>query len=226
MAEYCNYWPVAVMREALEVSRSGYYDSIKPQPIDTVTDELELVTRIKAIHAETRQCYGSRRMAKALQDEGYQVGRHKVRRLMKEAGVSVRRRTPRQPQTTDSRHGYGVAPNVLNREFDVAQPNAAWAGDITSLWTQEGGLYLAVWLDLYSRKVVGWSLRSHIDSELVEGALEMAVGNRRPEAGLIHHTDRGSQYASHAYRDLLGEHGMICSMSRKGECLDNAFDTE
>jgi transposase InsO family protein len=222
MAEHCNYWPVAVMSEALEVSRSSYYDSIKPQPIDTVTDELELVTRIKAIHAETRQCYGSRRMAKALQDEGYQVGRHKVRRPMKEAGVSVRRRTPRKSHTTDSRHGYGVAPNVLNREFDAAQPNAAWAGDITYLWTQEGWLYLAVLLDLYSRKVVGWSLRSHIDSELVEGALELAVGNHRPEAGLIHHTDRGSQYASHAYRDLLGEHGMICSMSRKGECLDNA----
>jgi transposase InsO family protein len=222
MAEHCNYWPVAVMGEALEVSRSGYYDPIKIQTIDTVTDELELVTRIKAIHAETRQCYGSRRMAKALQDEGYQVGRHKVRRPMKEAGVSVRRRTPRKSHTTDSRHGYGVAPNVLNREFDAAQPNAAWAGDITYLWTQEGWLYLAVLLDLYSRKVVGWSLRSHIDSELVEGALEMAVGKRRPGAGLIHHTDRGSRYASHAYRDLLGEHEMICSMSRKGECLDNA----
>jgi putative transposase len=222
MAEHCNYWPVAVMCEALEVSRSGYYDYIKTQTIDTVTDELELLTRIKAIHAETRQCYGSRHMAKALQDEGYQVGRHKVRRLMKEAGVSVRRRTTRKPQTTDSRHGYGVAPNVLGREFDVAQPNAAWAGDITYLWTQEGWLYLAVLLDLYSRKVVGWSLSSHIDSELVKGALEMAVGTRRPAAGLIHHTDRGSQYASHAYRDLLGEHGMICSMSRKGDCLDNA----
>jgi transposase InsO family protein len=222
MAEHCNYWPVAVMCEALEVSRSGYYDSIKTPTIDPVTDELELLTRIKAIHAETRQCYGNRRMAKALQDEGYQVGRHKVRRLMKEAGVSVRRRTPRKPQTTDSRHGYGVAPNVLAHEFDVAQPNAAWAGDITYLWTQEGWLYLAVLLDLYSRKVVGWSLSSHIDSELVKGALEMAVGKRCPEAGLIHHTDRGSQYASHAYRDLPGAHGMIGSMSHKGDGLDNA----
>ncbi len=222
MAEHCNYWPVAVMCEALEVSRSGYYDYIKTQTMAASPDDLELLTRIQAIHAETRQCYGSRRMAKALQDEGYQVGRHKVRRLMKDAGVSVRRRTPRNPQTTDSCHGYGVAPNVLNREFDVAQPNEAWVGDITYLWTQEGWLYVAVLLDLYSRKVVGWSLSSQIDSELVKGALEMAVGTRRPEAGLIHHTDRGSQYASHVYRDLLGEHEMICSMSRKGECLDNA----
>ena len=222
MAEHCNYWPVAVMCEALEVSRSGYDDYTKTQTMVASTDDLELLTRIKAIHAETRQCYGSRRMAKALQDEGYQVGHHKVRRLMKDAGVSVRRRTPRKPQTTDSRHGYGVAPNVLNREFDVAQPNEAWVGDITYLWTQEGWLYLAVLLDLYSRKVVGWSLSSQIDSELVKGALEMAVGTRRPEARLLHHTDRGSQYASHVYRDLLGEHEMICSMSRKGECLDNA----
>lgn len=222
MAEHCNYWPVVVMCETLEVSRSGYYDSIKTQNMDTSTDEIELLTRIKAIHAATRQCYGSRRMMKALQDEGYKIGRHKVRRLMKDAGVSVRRRTTRKPQTTDSRHGYGIEPNILMRDFNVAQPNEVWVGDITYLWTQEGWLYLGVLLDLYSRKVVGWSLSSHIDAELVKGALEMAIGRRHPEAGLIHHTDRGSQYASHAYRDLLREQEMICSMSRKGDCLDNA----
>lgn len=184
--------------------------------------DLELRPRMKAIHVETGQCDGSRRMAKALQDEGYQVGRPKVRRLMQEAGVSVRRRRTRTPQSTDSRHGYGVAPNILNREFDVATPNAAWVGDITSLWTQEGWVYLAVLLDVYSRKVVGWSLSSHGDSGLVQGALEMALGRRRPAAGLIHHTDRGSQYASHAYRDLLRDNALVCSMSGKGNCLDNA----
>lgn len=210
------------MCEVLEVSRSGYYDYMKTQTAGASTDDLALLTRVKAIHAETGQCYGSRRMAKALQDEGYEVGRHKARRLMKDAGVSVRRRRTRAPQTTESRHGYGVAPNVLNREFDVPQPNAAWVGDITYVWTQEGWVYLAVLLDLYSRKVVGWSLSSHIDSALVTGALEMAIGRRHPEAGLIHHTDRGSQYACHAYRDVLREEGMVCSMSRKGECLDNA----
>jgi transposase InsO family protein len=174
MAEHCTYWPVAVMCEALEVSRSGYYDYMKTQTMGASTDERALRTRIKAIHAETRQCYGSRRMAKALQDEGYQVGRHKVRRLMKDAGVSVRRRSTRKPQTTDSRHGYGVAPNILMRDFDVDQPNEAWVGDITYVWTQEGWLYVGVLLDVYSRKVVGWSLSSHIDSGLVTGALEMA----------------------------------------------------
>jgi putative transposase len=215
-------WPVAVMCETLEVSRSGYYDYVRTQAAEDSTDDLELITRIKAIHAETRQCYGSRRMTRALQAEGYQVGRCKVRRLMKEAGVSVKRRTTRKPQTTDSRHGYGVAPNILNREFNVAKPNEAWVGDITYLWTQEGWLYLAVLLDLFSRKVVGWSLSSHVDTELVQGALEMAIGRRHPQAGLIHHTDRGSQYASHAYRDMLREHEMVCSMSGKGDCLDNA----
>jgi len=222
MAEHRQNWPVEVMGETLEVSRSGYYDYVKMQATDTAPNDLDLLTRIKAIHAETGQCYGSRRMAKALQAEGYQVGRYKVRRLMKDAGVSVKRRSTRKPQTTDSRHGYGVAPNVLNREFDVAEPNEAWAGDITYLWTQEGWLYLAVLLDLYSRKVVGWSLSHHVDSELVKGALEMAIGRRHPEAGLIHHTDRGSQYASHAYRDMLSENAMVCSMSGKGDCLDNA----
>jgi putative transposase len=212
-------WPVAVICETLEVSRSGYYDYVRTRP---TTHDLELLTRIKAMHAEMGQCYGSRRMTKALQAEGYQVGRHKVRRLMKAAGVSVRRRSTRKPQTTDSRHGYGVAPNILQREFDVAKPNEAWVGDMTYLWTQEGWLYLAVLLDLYSRKVVGWSLSSHVDSELVQGALEMAIGRRHPEAGLIHHTDRGSQYASHAYRDMLREQAMVCSMSGKGDCLDNA----
>jgi transposase InsO family protein len=222
MAEHRTNWPIEVMCETLEISRSGYYDYVKTQSTDAVPDDLDLLTRIKAIHAETGQCYGSRRMTKALQAEGYQVGRYKVRRLMKDAGVSVRRRSTRKPQTTDSRHGYGVAPNVLNREFDVAQPNEAWVGDITYLWTQEGWLYLAVLLDLYSRKVVGWSLSSHVDRELVQGALEMAIGRRHPEAGLIHHTDRGSQYASHAYRDMLSQNGMVCSMSGKGDCLDNA----
>ena len=215
-------WPVAVMCETLEVSRSGYYDYVKTQTAENSTDKLELLTRIKAIHAETRQCYGSRRMTRALQAEGFQVGRYKVRRLMKEAGVSVKRRSTRKPQTTDSNHDYAVAPNILNREFDVAKPNETWVGDITYLWTQEGWLYLAVLLDLYSRKVVGWSLSSHVDSELVQGALEMAIGRRHPQAGLIHHTDRGSQYASHAYRDILRDHAMVCSMSGKGDCLDNA----
>jgi transposase InsO family protein len=161
-------------------------------------------------------------MAKQLQEEGFSVGRAKARRLMQEAGVAVRRPRARGPVTTESRHGYGVADNVLARQFDVAKPDQAWAGDITYIWTDEGWLYLSVLLDLYSRKVVGWAMSSHIDTDLVQQALEMALGRRRPSAGLLHHSDRGSQYASHVYRNLLADHGIICSMSGKGDCLDNA----
>lgn len=223
IADHQQTWPVSVQCEVLEVSRSGFYDYLARQSHPVIdVEETTLIVRIQTIAAKTRSSYGSRRMTKVLQEEGFQVGRYKVRRLMKEAGVVVKRRNTRKPQTTDSRHGYGVAPNVLDRQFDVTQPNLAWAGDITYVWTQEGWLYLAVLLDLYSRKVVGWSLGSRMDVGLVKGALEMAIGRRRPASGLIHHTDRGSQYACHAYRDMLSQHGMVCSMSGKGECLDNA----
>jgi transposase InsO family protein len=161
-------------------------------------------------------------MAKQLQEEGCAVGRAKARRLMKEAGVSVRRPRARGPVTTDSRHGYGIADNVLGRQFDVAKPDQAWVGALTYIWTDEGWLYLSVLLDLSSRKVVGWARSRHVDTDVVQQTLEMALGRRRPSAGLVHHADRGSQYASHAYRDLLADHGIICSMSGKGDCLDNA----
>lgn len=214
---------MAVQCQVLQVSRSGFYDYLSRLSHPMIdAEETMLIARIQAIAAKTRSSYGSRRMTKALQEEGFQVGRYKVRRLMKEAGVVVKRRNTRKPQTTDSRHGYRVAPNVLDRRFDVAKPDVAWAGDITYVWTQEGWLYLAVLLDLYARKVVGWSLGSRMDVGLVKGALEMAIGRRQPAPGLIHHTDRGSQYACHAYRDALSQHGMVCSMSGKGECLDNA----
>ena len=205
------------------MGRSGYYEYVarqKGRRLDP--EELRLRSRVQAIHAETGQSYGSRRMAKQLQDEGFAVGRYKARRLMKEVGVSVKRRMRRQPQTTDSRHGYGVAPNLLARRFDVDRANAAWCGDITYLWTEEGWLYLSVLLDLYSRKVVGWAMSDRIDSNLVTDALKMALGRRHPAQGLIHHSDRGSQYAAHAYRGLLADNGIRCSMSRKGDCLDNA----
>jgi transposase InsO family protein len=161
-------------------------------------------------------------MAKQLQEEGFAVGRMKARRLMKEAGVAVRRPRSRGPVTTKSRHGYGVADNVLARQFDAATPDQAWAGDSTYIWTAEGWLYVSVLLDLYSRKVVGWAMRSQIDTALVEQALQRALGRRRPAAGLVHHADRGSQYASHAYRNMLEDGGLLCSMRSPGDCLDNA----
>jgi putative transposase len=214
---------VSVLCEVMQVSRSGFYAYQQRQAYPVIDpDKGALLARVKAIAAETRESYGSRRMAKQLQEEGCAVGRYKARRLMHEAGVRVRRALPRGPRTTESRHGYGIADNVLARHFDVAKPDQAWAGDIKYIWTAEGWLYVAVLLDLYSRKVVGWAMSSHIDTALVQEALAMALGRRRPTAGLLHHSDRGSQYASHAYRNLLSARGIVWSMSDKGECLDNA----
>jgi putative transposase len=205
------------------VSRSGFYDYQARQGTAKIdAEEVALLAQVKAIAAATRWSYGNRRMAKALQAQGYAVGRVKARRLMQEAGVKVQRAKHRAPLTTDSRHGYEVAPNLLARQFDVDEPDHAWVGDITYVWTAEGWLYVSTLLDLYSRQIVGWAMSSCINTALVADALEMAIGRRRPSAGLIHHSDRGSQYASHAYRNLLVGHGMVCSMSAKGECLDNA----
>ena len=223
IADHQPSWPVAVLCEVLGVGRSGFYDYLKRQAEPALHPEKgALLERIKAISEKTHHSYGSRRMTKQLQDEGYDVGRFQVRRLMKQAGVSVEGRRRRAPKTTNSRHGYGVAPNVLERNFDVTAPNVAWCGDITYLWTEEGWLYVSVLVDLYARKVVGWGMSDHVDTQLVTDALEMAIGRRRPPTGLGHHSDRGSQYASHAYRELLAAHGIVCSMSGKGDCLDNA----
>jgi transposase InsO family protein len=205
------------------VGRSGFYAYLKRQAAPALSpEEIALLERIKAISAKTHHSYGSRRMTTQLQDEGYEVGRCKVRRFMKQAGIAVERRRRRGPKTTDSRHGYGVAPNLLERNFDVTAPNVAWCGDVTYIWTEEGWLYTSVLLDVYARKVVGWAMSDHVDTELVTDALEMALGRRQPKAGLMHHSDRGCQYASHAYRELLATHGIACSMSGKGDGLDNA----
>jgi putative transposase len=223
MAEHQDQWPIAVLCEVFEVSRSGFYTYLQRHAAPTIDrEEVELVARVKAIAAKTGYSYGSRRIAKQLQAEGCAVGRCKARRLMREAGVAVRRSTHRRPLSTDSRHGHAVAPNLLARQFDVAGPDQAWVGDITYVWTAEGWLYVAVLLDLYSRKVVGWAMSSRIDTALVQEALRLALGRRQPAPGLLHHSDRGSQYAGQGYQGLLAAQGIRCSMSRKGECLDNA----
>jgi putative transposase len=223
MVQYHEQWPVTVLCEVFGVSRSGFYAYMQRQgSLERTGHELAVVARVKEIARETGHSYGSRRMAKQLQNEGYAVGRYKARQLMHQAGVVVRRPRRRHPVTTHSRHGYAVAPNLLARQFDVAQPDKVWAGDITYLWTAEGWLYLAALLDVHSRKVVGWAMSNRIDAALVQEALHMAIGRRRPAAGLLHHSDRGSQYACSAYQAVLAEHGICCSMSRKGDCLDNA----
>ncbi len=211
-------YPVRLLCRLMEVSHSGFYEYLKRPKGD---GQGPLVRRVKAIHEETKGSYGSRRMAKQLQEEGHEVGRYRARSLMRKAGVKVKRKR-RFRATTDSRHSYPVAPNRLDRQFEVQAPNQAWVGDITYLWTAEGWLYLAVIIDLFSRRVVGWSLAGHMRAQLVKDALTMALWRRRPSPGLMHHSDRGSQYACHEYQELLDEHGLVCSMSRKGDCWDNA----
>jgi transposase InsO family protein len=211
------------MCEVMQVSRSGFYAYVQRQAAaDAGAGEGALLTRVQAIAAETRHSYGSRRMAKQRQADGFAVGRYQARRLMPQAKVTVRRPKQRHPVTTDSRHGYMVAPNLLARHFAVEKPDQVWVGDITYVWTAEGWLYLGVLLDLYSRKVVGWAMSQRVDAAIVQEALQMALGRRQPAAGLIHHSDRGSQYACGAYQTLLAASGIRCSMSRKGDCLDNA----
>jgi transposase InsO family protein len=220
MVEKANY-PVTLLCQVMEVSRSGFYGFMKrlQRPVDP--QEQRLIVKVRAIHKANDEAYGSRRMSQALRIDGDDVGRYQAGTLMKKANVEVKQKK-RFRATTDSKHNYPVAPNLLDRQFDIETPNTAWGGDITYLWTDEGWLYLAVIIDLFSRRVVGWSLSSRMKVDLVRDALLMAIWRRKPGRGLIHHSDRGSQYACHDYQDILQEHGMIPSMSRKGDCWDNA----
>lgn len=215
-------FPTALLCRLLEVSRSGYYDYQQRQAQWVEPSQAQAwVHRVKAIHEQTGGSYGSRRMAKQLQSEGHPVGRYQARSLMRQAGVAVKRKK-RFKVTTHSRHHHPVAPNLLDRQFAVLAPDRVWAADISYLWTAEGWLYLAGVIDLYSRRVIGWSLADHLRVGLVKQALTMALWRRKPKAGLIHHSDRGSQYACPKYQALLAEYGMVPSMSRKGNCWDNA----
>jgi putative transposase len=203
------------------VTRNGYYcfqkRSKKPQ--DPTTQKM--AGDIQEIAKNSKYCYGSRRITSALRCMGYSVNRRKVRILMRQAGVEVRYRK-KYKVTTNSEHNNPVYDNVLNRNFAAACPNQAWVSDITYIWTQEGWLYLAVVIDLFSRKVVGWSMSSRMKASLVCDALNMALWQRKAGPGLIVHTDRGSQYTSKHYRGLLKAHRCVSSMSRKGNCWDNA----
>ena len=183
-------------------------------------DEI-LLEKIRDIHRRSRGLYGSPRIHAELKKQGYEVSRKRVARLMSENGIRARRRKPYR-RTTDSDHALAVAPNLLERHFDVDAPNKVWVSDITYVWTLQGFLYLAVILDLFSRRVVGWAMEDHMRTELVLKALTMALWQRRPPRHLIHHSDRGSQYASLEYQEQLDQADIKCSMSRRGDCLDNA----
>ena len=209
------------MCRALRVSRSGYY-AWRTRPENRwEREERLLAIEIKAIHVEAGGHYGSPRMTLALNARGIRCSENRVARIMREYGIRAKR-SRRFKATTDSGHDLPVAPNLLERDFEPEGPNQVWAADITYIPTDEGWLYLAVVLDLWSRKIVGWSLRSRMTQRLVIEALRQAIGERKPDAGLIAHSDRGSQYCSAAYRRLLERQGMAQSMARKGDCWDNA----
>lgn len=214
-------YPVAVLCRVMGVSRSGFYRYLKALEGPPPDIHAELEATIKDIFESSQGTYGSRRMSNALRALGHNIGRHQARSLMRKLELRVRP-TRRFKVTTNSRHNYPLAPNRLNRQFDVNVPDTVWATDITYLWTQEGWLHLAVVIDLFSRKVVGWAIDKRMTTALVVDALTMAVWRRRPPKGLLHHSDRGSQYASHAYQAELRKHGMVCSMSRKGDGWDNS----
>jgi len=208
------------MCQALKVSRSGYYQWIKYPDSQRKIEDRDLKQKIVEIHSNSRKTYGSPRIHQKLLREDYQVSKKRVERLMREAGIhAVAKKKYRA--TTDSKHTLPVTPNSLNRNFSVNRPNQSWVADVTHFYTQEGWLYLSTIMDLYSCKIVGWSMKNQITQDLVIEALNMAIKQRKSSRGLLLHSDRGSQYASDYYQVLLAKNSILCSMSRKGNCWDN-----
>ena len=209
------------MCRVMSVSRSGFYDWLTRPASRRLQEERALKADIKAIHDKSRQVYGERRIKSTLADQGKRVSRRRISRLMKEEGIRCKSKR-KFKATTNSSHNKPVADNVLKREFRRNKPDKAYVGDITYISTREGWLYLSVFIDLHSRAVVGWSMGSRMTATLVTDSLEMAVLNRKPEPGLLVHSDRGSQYVSECYQQKLKANRFVCSMSRKGNCWDNA----
>ena len=214
-------YSVSLLCEVLQVSRTGYYSwrtrgkSARQKEYDS------LIPVVQQVHKISQATYGARRISEEVEAHGIPCGRVKAKTLMKLARVSAKQKK-KFKVTTDSKHNLPVAPNLVNREFEVAEPDQVYVSDITYIWTSEGWLYLAIVLDLFSRQVVGWSLNSRMSRKLVMDALQMAIWRRRPASGLLFHSDRGSQYCSADFQKMLKQHKMISSMSRKGNCWDNA----
>ena len=215
-------YPVTLLCRVMQVSRSGFYDHCRHKRTrgqDPAQAGLE--ARAKAVFKDSKDTYGSRRMAEQLSNQGSKIGRYRARSLMRK--LNLKAKTPKRYKvTTDSNHSFTVAPNLVNRQFMVDAPDKLWSADITYVWTMEGWLYLAIILDLYSRQVVGWAMDKHMKVQLVLDALAMAYWRRKPPPGLVHHSDRGTQYACNQYQWQLEQYKMIPSMSRKGNCWDNA----
>ena len=221
MHDHQTEYPVTLMCSLFQVSRSGFYAWSKRPESKRSRENRELSQEIATIHLESKGIYGSPKVHGELLRRGKRHGKNRIARLMRKDGLYAK--TKRKFRvTTDSSHKQPVAPNLLNREFNPARPNQAWVSDITYIWTAEGWLYLATVMDLFSRNIVGWSMAERMTRQLVMDALTLATKRRNPPSGLLHHSDRGSQYASDDYQALLSKYGMICSMSRAGNCWDNA----
>lgn len=221
MQRHAGQFSLTGMCRVLSVSRSGYYAWCHREPSAHQRDDLALAAHVRRIHAASREAYGARKVWKALVAEGIACGRHRVARVRREYGIEARRRR-RFKVTHYARRHKRTAPDLVRRQFRAEHPNQCWVGDVTFISTRVGWLYLAVLIDLYSRKVVGWAMSDRNDEPLVSAALRMAIAHRQPPAGLIHHTDRGVLYSSGNYRRLMAAHGLLPSMSRHGDCYDNA----
>lgn len=219
--DQATQYPVTLLCAVLQVSRSGYYAWRQCPESRRAQEDRRLLPLIRAAHAASKQTYGSPRIYQDLRELHETCGRHRVARVMRQYGIRAKHRR-RFRATTSSQHTLPVAENLLNRQFTPTAPNQAWVSDITYVPTGDGWLYLATVMDLASRRIVGWAMATRIDRTLVCDALTMALQQRRPAPGLLHHSDRGSQYASADYQALLTQHGLIPSMSRKGNCWDNA----
>ena len=215
-------YPVTIMCSVLDVSPAGYYAWRARSESRRSVANRTLLDDIKRVHRDNHGCYGSPRIHRELEAQGRGTSRGRIERLMRRHGIRAIMARPRRVRTTDSRHDLPIAPNLLNRNFTAEAPNQIWLADITYVETGEGWLYLSTVMDLYSRRIVGWAMRDHLRTELPLTALRMAISAQRPGAGLIHHSDRGVQYASHDYRAALAAAGITASMSRKADCYDNA----
>lgn len=221
MQQEQRWYPIDLLCRALRVSRGGYYAWLRGRGRQRERANAMLLTDIKRIYAEHDRNYGSPRIYRELRAAGVSCSKERVERLMRESGLRAKQ-AKKFKVTTQSKHNLPVAPNVLAGRFEWERPNQAWVGDISYIATDEGWLYLAILLDLFSRRIVGWAMDKRINRQLTLRALHMAAQRRRPPVGLIHHTDQGSQYASGDYQKALASYGMICSMSGKGRCYDNA----
>jgi len=216
-------YPVTMMCELLSVSRSGLHDARRREPSARALDEAQIVKEIGRAQRKHRGRYGRRRMTPEVSETlGRPVNHKRIGRLMRKHDLGSRKRRRFRVVTTDSKHAHPIAPNVLERDFSVSAPNQKWLADLTYVPTAEGWLYLALVLDLFARKIVGWAMSDTMPQELTLAALQVALGWQDPDPGLVHHSDRGSQYAAHDYRKVLKARGITVSMSRKGDCWDNS----